>query len=103
MQTYTGRTLRGLTLALDGKRFVNCELVDCRLTFRGEQLPTFKGTRIVDCQVLFQGPAAATLQMLSQLYRSGQGSLVESIFAHLKGEVGPTALAAPGEGEGAEA
>lgn len=89
MQTYTDRTLRGLTLALDGKRFVNCQLVQCKLTFRGTQLPEFKGSRIVDCQILFQGPAAATLQMLGDLYRSGQGSMVESIFAHLKGDVGP--------------
>ncbi len=87
MQTYANRELRGLNLALDGKRFVDCQLTECRLTFRGAQLPEFKDTRIVDCQILFQGPAAATLKMLASLYQSGQGSMVDSIFAHLKGDV----------------
>ena len=95
MQTYSNRELRGLNLALDGKRFVGCQLIQCRLTFRGTQLPEFKDTRIVDCQVLFQGPAAATLKMLASLYQSGQGSMVDSIFAHLKGEVGPVELPEP--------
>ena len=95
MQTYTGRTLKGLNLALDGKRFVDCELVQCKLTFRGTEPPEFKGTRIVDCQILFQGPAAATLQLMGQLYRSGQGSMIDSLFAHLRGEVGPVELPPP--------
>ena len=95
MQTYTDRELRGLNLALDGKRFVNCQLVQCRLTFKGEKLPLFKDTRIVDCQVLFDGPAANTLKLLASLYQRGQGSMLESIFAHLKGEVGPVELPTP--------
>ena len=92
MQTYANRELRGLNLALDGKRFVGCELIQCRLMFKGTALPEFKDTRIVDCQILFQGAAASTLKMLASLYQSGQGSMVDSIFAHLKGDVGPVQL-----------
>ncbi len=92
MQTYANRELRGLNLALDGKRFVDCQLIKCRLTFRGTQLPEFKDTRIIDCQILFQGPAASTLKMLASLYQSGQASMVDSIFAHLKGDIAAVEL-----------
>lgn len=95
MQTYTGRELRGLTLALDGKRFIGCQLIQCRLIFKGAHLPEFKDTRIVDCQILLQGAASTTMKMLASLYQSGQGSMVESIFAHLKGEVAAVDLPNP--------
>ena len=89
---FSDRTLEALTIVLDGKRFVRCQVVRCRLIYKGGKLPIFEDTRLIDCNFLMKDAAANTLSFLGVLYRNGESGLVDSLVAQLKGHVGVTQL-----------
>lgn len=90
--SFSDRRFGEKALLLDGKRFVGCTLVRCRLTYRGGTLPVFKDSHLGDCNFITKDAAANTLAFLGVLYRNGEGGLIDSLIAQLRGEVSPVSL-----------
>jgi len=73
----------GQDLVLDFHHFDHCTFKDCRLFVHGVGGFHFVDCEIVECQWHFCGPAAVTMKVLGQLYRSGFALIVERAFAEI--------------------
>lgn len=88
-----GQKYENLTIFLDGSSFYDCQFINCNMVFSGVigflmEKPVYQG-----CRWTPQGPALHTIQLLSNLYRSGATELVEALFQMIKN--GGQATAAP--------
>ncbi len=95
---FSNQTFRNEAIDLDGKHFVNCKFLGCKLTFSAYEPVKFEGCFFDSCQWVFDGPAENALTFLSALYR-GLGTpgseLVEGIFESIRrGGVDPGILLA---------
>ncbi len=66
MQTINGRIIRGESLEIDDKHFIDCTLVDCILEYSGGDV-TFERTSIRGCRHIFYGRARCTLPYLQDV------------------------------------
>ncbi len=63
MEVIEGLTITGESLVIDGKRFIDCTLIDCTLEYRGEAV-SFERTHMRGCRHVFFGQARRTLHYL---------------------------------------
>ena len=63
METIRNRTIRGESVLVDGKIFIDCELVDCLLEYSGGPI-VFERTNLSGCRYVFFGPARGTVHFL---------------------------------------
>ncbi len=68
----SGETINSKQINLDGNSFIDCEITNSVLIYKGGPLPLLKDCRINDCQWSFAGEAANTLQFMAAMY-SGMG------------------------------
>jgi len=63
MQVLENWKPKGVTVYMDGKRFLNCVLTECKLVYGGGDV-TWENTQFVSCQLSFDGPAQRTVAYL---------------------------------------
>ena len=90
MARFEGRTLRNERLNVEGNEFINCNIADCVMVFRGDiPGPSAMTGNVFGERVTwtFERPAQHTLEYLHAMYHgSGDGGReqVENIFATIR-------------------
>ncbi len=71
-----GEKISKKQITLDGNRFVDCEISNCVLVYKGGVLPVLRDCQINDCQWNFSDQAANTLQFMAAMYNGmGMGGM----------------------------
>lgn len=71
-----GEKISNKQIILDGNQFVDCEISNSILIYKGGVLPVLRDCNINDCQWNFSDQAANTLQFLSAMYNGmGMGGM----------------------------
>ncbi|MFK7732322.1 MAG: hypothetical protein AB8B48_11955 [Pseudomonadales bacterium] len=71
-----GEKISKKQITLDGNSFVDCEISDSVLVYKGGVLPVLRDCKINDCQWNFSDQAANTLQFLAAMYNGmGMGGM----------------------------
>jgi hypothetical protein len=63
MQVMENWNPRGVTVYMDGKRFLSCVLTECKLVYGGGDV-TWENTQFVNCQLIFDAAAQRTVAYL---------------------------------------
>ena len=74
-------TFTGETVELDGRSFVECRFVGCRIVYRGEAETSLQHNEFEDCAFALEGPASLTMGFLKGLATSSDGFLVTFLRA----------------------
>lgn len=96
-ETFTDQDVR-----LDGRAFVDCRFVGCRLRFSGQQPTRLVRGEFVRCEWIFEAAALNTLMYLQVLYHDAGpgggelvGDIIDKLMAHaISADVGSQAGAA---------
>jgi hypothetical protein len=83
----SGKTFEGTSLAVDGRRFVNCRFINVALTYGGGGLPIFDNCRFEGIRLQFDDQAANTLEYLADMSQKGFTRPVERIAAAIRSGV----------------
>ena len=71
-----GEKINNKQITLDGNSFVDCEISNSILIYKGGVLPVLRDCQINDCQWNFTDQAANTLQFLAAMYNGmGMGGM----------------------------
>ncbi len=71
-----GEKISNKQIVLDGNSFVDCEISNSILIYKGGVLPVLRDCKINDCQWNFSDQAANTLQFLAAMYNGmGMGGM----------------------------
>lgn len=70
-------------VVLDGNTFNRCTFTNCRMIYRGGELPNLDACKITDCNWTFEDSAARTLQFLHVFHRGGMRQMVDQIIAKI--------------------
>jgi hypothetical protein len=73
------------TVALDGESFSDCEFRDCRLVYRGGELPSFDRCRFESCEWKFDDAAARTLAQLKLVWSQGGKAPIQALIKEITG------------------
>ncbi len=83
----TGKTFSKSNELLDGNSYSDCKFEDCRLFYRGGDVPAISGCHFQNCTWHFENAAQRTLIFLKLLYH-GMGpngaELVESALKEIR-------------------
>ena len=81
----------GTQILLDGNEYIRCKFVGCHFIYSATAKFVLNGNAIEGCTWEFRGAAAATVQVLTQLYRDAP-DLVEATLDQIRGKKpkGPT-------------
>jgi hypothetical protein len=63
MELIQNQTIESQLLSIDGKRFVDCTLINCILEYRGRSVDLTR-TRMQGCRYVFFDNARSTVQFL---------------------------------------
>ena len=63
MQALENWTPKGITVYMDGKRFINCILMECKLIYGGGDV-MWENTQFINCQLIFDAAAQRTIAYL---------------------------------------
>ncbi|MFN0198296.1 MAG: HNH endonuclease [Planctomycetaceae bacterium] len=66
-------TFKKQSIVVDGKKFTNCTFEQCRLVYKGGELPAFSGCNLPSCHWVFDESAANTIRMLHYIYHGFNG------------------------------
>ena len=74
------------TVILDGSEFVNCEFDNCKMVYRGGEMPRLQHCRFARCTWHLEDAAQRSVLFLRSIYHSGQGGreLVEETLRHIR-------------------
>ncbi len=84
---FNGKTITKKKIILDGNVFIDCDISECVLVYRGGRLPALRDCRINDCQWSFTNSAANTLQFMSAMYNgmgAGGMDLIDKTIANIR-------------------
>ncbi len=87
-----GKSFTGVTEVIDGNQYNECHFQNCRMIYRGGELPRISGCHFENCQWQFEDAAERTLIFMRQLYHgmgSGGAQLVEATLAQLRQPLSP--------------
>lgn len=71
-----GEKINSKKITLDGNSFIDCEISNCVLIYKGGVLPVLRDCKINDCQWNFTDQAANTLQFMAAMYNGmGMGGM----------------------------
>ena len=76
------------TVVLDGEFYSDCEFRDCRMIYRGGEVPTFTRCRFEDCEWKFEDAAARTLAHLKVVWGAGAKGPVQAMIKEITGAGG---------------
>jgi hypothetical protein len=84
--TSVGSTFQGIAVQVDaGMGYVKCRFVNCQLVFAGMGTKVHLENCIFEnSPFAFAGPAANTLNFLTQMYAAGNKEMVEMIFQSIR-------------------
>ncbi|MGA0601349.1 hypothetical protein ACO2Q3_11665 [Caulobacter sp. KR2-114] len=74
------------TVVLDGEHFADCEFRNCRLIYRGGEVPHFDGCQFEQCDWKFEDAAARTLALLKRVWTAGGKSAVQLMIKEITRE-----------------
>ncbi len=97
----SGKTMTNVSEVIDGNTYTDCRFDNCKLIFRGGEIPRISGCHFENCQWQFEDAAERTLIFMRQLYHgmgAGGAQLVEATLAQLRQPLGPPPGAAPPAG-----
>jgi len=74
------------TVVLDGNEFVNCEFDNCKMVYRGGDMPRLQHCHFVRCTWHLEDAAQRSVLFLRSVYHSGPGGreLVEETLRHIR-------------------
>jgi len=87
-----GKTFTGATEVIDGNQYNECQFQNCRLVYRGGEMPRISGCHFENCQWQFEEAAERTLIFMRQLYHgmgTGGAQLIEATLAQLRQPLAP--------------
>jgi hypothetical protein len=87
-----GKTFTGATEVIDGNQYNECQFHNCRLIYRGGEMPRISGCHFENCQWQFEEAAERTLIFMRQLYHgmgTGGAQLIEATLAQLRQPLTP--------------
>lgn len=96
MLTVSKQVIEKQVVTLDGHKFEDCTFVECPMIFSGMAPHVLKDCKIQPNLMLqFVGPAQATLQFLSSMYRANPDgkALVDKIFQSIRDGLQPSPAA----------
>ena len=73
------------TVALDGEAFADCDFRDCRLVYRGGDLPIFEHCRFDGCEWRMDDAAARTMAQLKLIWSQGGKAQVQALIKETTG------------------
>jgi hypothetical protein len=76
------------TVVLDGEFYSDCEFRDCRLIYRGGEVPHFENCRFEECDWKFEDAAARTLAQLKLVWAVGGKAPVQAMIKEITGAAG---------------
>ena len=97
----SGKTISNASEVIDGNTYTDCRFDNCKLVFRGGEIPRISGCHFENCQWQFEDAAERTLIFMRQLYHGmgpGGAQLVEATLAQLRQPLGPPPSVAPPAG-----
>jgi hypothetical protein len=83
----SGKSFSNATETIDGNTYTDCRFDNCKLVYRGGEMPRIGGCHFENCQWQFEDAAERTLVFLRQLYHgmgAGGAQLVEATLAQLR-------------------
>ena len=83
MQKFTGQEFVGVTVDLDGKHFERCRFTNCKLIYRGGEIPIFTETSGDAGAWEMADAADRTLNFLRLMYRI-RPEMVDQIFSKIR-------------------
>jgi len=89
-----GKTFTGATEVIDGNQYNECSFQNCRLIYRGGEMPRISGCHFENCQWQFEEAAERTLIFMRQLYHgmgTGGAQLIEATLTQLRQPLAPPA------------
>ena len=92
----TGKTFSSASETIDGNTYTDCRFENCKLLYRGGDMPRISGCHFENCQWQFEDAAERTLVLLRQLDHgmgTGGAQLVEATLAQLRQPLGQPATA----------
>jgi hypothetical protein len=66
MQVIENWTPNGITVYMDGKRYLNCVFTECKIVYGGGDV-MWENTQFMNCQLVFDGAAQRTIAYLTNL------------------------------------
>lgn len=84
---HTGKSMTDATEVIDGNQYNDCRFTNCKLIFRGGELPRISGCHFENCQWQFEEAAERTLVLMRQLYHGmgpGGAQLIEATINQLR-------------------
>ena len=82
-----GKTYSNATEIIDGNHYIECRFDNCKMIFRGGEIPRISGCHFENCQWQFEEAAERTLMFMRQLYHgmgAGGAQLIEATVAQLR-------------------
>lgn len=82
-----GQTYTNATEIIDGNDYQDCRFENCKMVFRGGEIPRISGCHFENCQWQFEDAAERTLIFMRQLYHgmgAGGAQLIEATLAQLR-------------------
>ena len=80
----SGKTLSNATEVIDGNQYTDCRFENCKLVYRGGDLPKISGSHFENCNWQFEDAAERTLVFLRHLYHGMGAGGVELVEATLR-------------------
>jgi hypothetical protein len=83
----SGKSFSNASETIDGNIYTDCRFDNCKLVYRGGEMPRISGCHFENCQWQFEDAAERTLVFLRQLYHGmgpGGAQLVEATLAQLR-------------------
>jgi hypothetical protein len=83
---YKERKLVGESVVLDGNDFVQCEFENCKMIYKGGELPKLQHCRFTRCTWQLEDAARRSVLFLKSIYHSGPGGkeLVEETLRQIR-------------------
>jgi hypothetical protein len=74
------------TVVLDDHEFISCEFQNCKMIYRGGEIPKLQHCHFVHCTWHLEEAAKRTVLFLRSVYHSGPGGkdLVEETLKHIR-------------------
>ena len=87
MADFLGRDWDNETIEIDGNRYSQCTFKNCKLVYRGGDIPVFEGCKLDFCSWHWEDAAIRTIEFLRGI-NQGLGrmgiSLVDEILKHVE-------------------
>ena len=85
MALHRGEWVKNQAVETDGEVFDRCTFIDCKLVYRGGELPDISACEFGGCSWVLMDAAIRTLAFMRFLKAAGGGDFVDSWIAIIRG------------------